>query len=66
MRRGTLLVILWLAIGAAAAGQRGYFSESQNFSCTEGATIAITLVTGPLNYIGLDPKLLCKLPSPSG
>jgi hypothetical protein len=65
MRRGTLLVVLWLAIGAAAAGQRGYY-DSQSFSCTEGATIAITLVTGPLNYIGLDPKLLCKLPSPTG
>lgn len=65
MRRGTLLVILWLGIGAAAAGQRGYFS-TQNVTCTTGATIAITLVTGPLNYVGLDPKLLCKMPSPAG
>jgi hypothetical protein len=66
MRRGTLLVILWLAIGAAAAGQRGYFGSNNNFSCSQGATIAITLVTGPLNYLGLDPKLMCKLPSPTG
>ena len=65
LRRGTLLVILWLAIGAAAAGQRGYFSSS-SIGCTEGATIAITLVAGPLNYIGLDPKLICKMPSPTG
>jgi hypothetical protein len=31
MRKGTLLVILWLAIGAAASGQRGYFNTS-NFA----------------------------------
>jgi hypothetical protein len=65
LRRGTFLAILWLAIGSAAAGQRGYFSSS-NFGCTQGATIAITLVAGPLNYLGLDPKLICKMPSPTG
>jgi hypothetical protein len=65
MRRGTLVVLLWLAIGSAAAGQRGYF-DAKDYNCTQDATIAITLVAGPLNYIGLDPKLICKMPSPSG
>jgi hypothetical protein len=64
MRRGTLLVILWLAIGAAASGQRGYFDESQ-FGCTQGATIAATMAAGPLNYIGVNPKIACELPTPS-
>ncbi|MBV9446525.1 MAG: hypothetical protein JO345_11615 [Streptosporangiaceae bacterium] len=65
MRRGTLLVLLWLAIGAAAAGQRGYFSSSANLGCSQGATIGVTLAAGPLNYLGVDAKIACKLPSPS-
>jgi hypothetical protein len=65
MRRGTLLVILWLAIGAAASGQRGYF-DSQSFGCTQGATIGVTMAAGPLNYVGVNPKINCALPKPSG
>jgi hypothetical protein len=65
MRRGTLLVILWLAIGAAASGQRGYFDNS-SFGCTQGATIAVTMAAGPLNYVGVNPKIGCALPKPSG
>jgi len=65
MRRGTLLVLLWLAIGAAAAGQRGYFSNSATVGCSQGATIAVTLAAGPLNYLGVDAKIACKLPTPS-
>lgn len=65
MRRGTLLVVLWLAIGAAAAGQRGYFNSSSSLGCSQGATIAVTLAAGPLNYLGVDAKIACKLPTPS-
>jgi hypothetical protein len=65
MRRGTLLVLVWLAIGAAASGQRGYFSQ-KSFGCTQGATIAVTLAAGPLNYLGFDPKVGCTMPAPSG
>jgi hypothetical protein len=64
MRRGTLLVILWLAVGAGASGQRGYFDES-SFGCTQGATIAVTMAAGPLNYVGVNPKIDCSLPQPS-
>jgi hypothetical protein len=64
MRRGTLLVILWLAIGAAASGQRSYFDGS-SFGCTQGATIAVTMAAGPLNYVGVNPKISCALPKPS-
>jgi hypothetical protein len=64
MRRGTLLVILWLAIGAAASGQRGDF-DSSGFGCSQGATIAVTMAAGPLNYVGVDPTIDCKLPTPS-
>ena len=56
---------MWLIIGAAAAGQRGYFS-SPSLGCSQGATIALTIVAGPLNYVGLDPKVSCTAPKPSG
>jgi hypothetical protein len=65
MRRGTLLVIIWLAIGAAAAGQRGYFNVT-TVGCSQGGTIVVTMAAGPLNYLGVNPKITCKLPSPSG
>lgn len=64
MSKGTLILFLWLIIGAAAAGQRGYFGES-NFGCTQGATVAVTIAAGPLNYIGLNPKISCTTPKPS-
>jgi hypothetical protein len=64
MRKGTLILFLWLIIGAAAAGQRGYFGLS-NFGCTQGATVAVTIAAGPLNYLGLNPQISCTTPKPS-
>ena len=64
MSKGTLILFLWLIIGAAAAGQRGYFGAS-NFGCTQGATVAVTIAAGPLNYIGLNPTIGCTTPKPS-
>ncbi|HMD25950.1 MAG: hypothetical protein WAL72_27230 [Streptosporangiaceae bacterium] len=64
MRRSTLILFLWLIIGAIAAGQRGYYGDS--LTCTDGATIAATIAAGPLNYIGLNPKISCTAPKPSG
>ena len=63
MRIGTLLLFLWLVIGAAA-GQRGYYNGSIG-SCTKVGTIAVTIVTGPLNYLGVNPKIDCSAPEPS-
>lgn len=59
-----LLVVIWLAIGAVAAGQRGYFGSSPQ-NCAGAATIAVTIVAGPLNYLGVNPKITCGLPQPS-
>jgi hypothetical protein len=28
-------------------------------------TIALTIVAGPLNYVGVNPKISCKVPQPS-
>jgi hypothetical protein len=65
MSKGTLILFIWLIIGAAAAGQRGYFS-SPKFGCTQGATIALTVAAGPLNYVGLNPSMSCSTPKPAG
>jgi len=59
-----ILVILWLAIGVTAAAQRGYFA-GQPASCASVGTVALTIVAGPLNYMGLNPKITCDIPRPS-
>jgi len=65
MSKGTVILFIWLIIGAAAAGQRGYFNLN-NINCSQGATMALTIVAGPLNYVGLDPQISCSAPKPSG
>ena len=59
-----VLFVIWLAIGAVAARQRGYFSSAPQ-NCAGAATIGVTALAGPLNYVGLNPKVTCKLPQPS-
>jgi membrane protein YdbS with pleckstrin-like domain len=61
---GGVIIVLWLLIGAIAAGQRGYFSNA-NDNCAKASTTAVTIVAGPLNYIGVNPKVNCKVPQPS-
>ena len=59
MRRiGPLLVVIWLVIGVVVAAQREYFSGSKA-SCAKLGTIAVTIVAGPLNYAGVNPKVKC-------
>jgi hypothetical protein len=64
MRIGLVLLVVWLIIGALAAGQRHYYNGSAD-SCVRAGTIALTVVAGPLNYVGVNPKISCKPPQPS-
>ncbi len=64
MRIATLIVVIWLVIGVFAAVQRGYFSGS-DANCAKISTTAVTIVAGPLNYVGLNPKIRCTTPQPS-
>ena len=41
MHIGSVLLVIWLIIGAIAAGQRGYYSGTIG-SCTKAGTIAVT------------------------
>lgn len=61
---GGVIVVIWLIIGAIAAGQRGYF-KSDDASCAKAGTVVVTIVAGPLNYLGVNPKIKCDLPQPS-
>lgn len=59
------LIILWLIVGALAAGQRHYYTASPT-NCAGAGTIAVTIIAGPLNYVGLNPKIKdCHAPHPS-
>jgi len=65
-----ILVVVWLVIGAVAAAQRGYFGDDREVSCKTVGDTALTVVAGPLNYLGVNPKIDCEelpdeLPQPS-
>ncbi|MBV9922954.1 MAG: hypothetical protein JOY78_19160 [Pseudonocardia sp.] len=64
MRGLSALVVIWLLIGAFAAYQRNYFS-SEAVNCAQVGTVLVTIIAGPLNYVGLNPKLNCAVPQPS-
>jgi hypothetical protein len=59
-----VILVIWLVIGAIAAGQRHYYRSSPN-SCAKAGTIAVTILAGPLNYVGANPKIHCATPQPS-
>ena len=60
-----ILVIVWLVIGLIAAFQRGYFGDDRDVSCKTGGDTVLTIVAGPLNYVGVNPKVNCRVPQPS-
>jgi hypothetical protein len=64
MRIGMVVLIVWLAIGAIAAGQRHYYTESSE-SCAGAGTVTVTVLAGPLNCLGANPKVSCHVPQPS-
>ena len=61
----SIIVVVWLVIGVVAAFQRGYFGSAQDVSCKTGGDTVLTIVAGPLNYVGVNPKIECHTPKPS-
>lgn len=60
-----VIVVIWLIVGAVAAGQRGYYQQSDP-DCGSLGTTLVTILAGPLNYIGLNPEIECPgMPEPS-
>jgi hypothetical protein len=60
-----VVVLVWLLIGVVAAYQRDYFKGGEA-NCATAGTIAVTVLVGPLNYAGVNPKVTnCNVPQPS-
>jgi hypothetical protein len=60
-----VILIIWLVIGAIAAGQRGYYDRS-NDNCNSLGTTLVTIAAGPLNYVGVNAEVECPdAPEPS-
>ena len=57
-----VLCAVWLVTGASAAQQRHYFGNGVA-GCDAGATVAVTIAAGPLNYHGVNPQVSCPEPS---
>jgi hypothetical protein len=64
VRIGSILLVIWLIVGAVAAGQRHEYSRAPA-GCNKVATIAVTILAGPLNYVGVNPKISCETLHPS-
>ena len=60
-----IVIVIWLIIGVIAAAQRGYFGDKKDVSCKSFGDTALTIIAGPLNYVGVNPKIDCKTPQPS-
>jgi hypothetical protein len=65
MRIGAVILVIWLVLGVIAAYERGYFSDSEDAGCAEAGTVIVTTVAGPLNWMGVNPKITCDVPEPS-
>jgi hypothetical protein len=64
MKIGAVVLLVWLVIGTIAGGQRNYYNGSHE-NCAGVGTIAATIAAGPLNYVGVNPKVNCHPPKPS-
>ncbi|MEP6665085.1 MAG: hypothetical protein ABJA81_01440 [Nocardioidaceae bacterium] len=66
MKIAAIIVVVWLVIGVIAAAQRDYFGGGgKNTDCAKTGDTALTIIAGPLNYVGVNPKVKCKVPQPS-
>jgi putative hemolysin len=57
MRLGSVILVIWLVIGIIATAQRGYLND--RVTCASAGTVIVTILAGPLNFVGVNPKLSC-------
>ncbi|GAA2895391.1 hypothetical protein Acy02nite_39360 [Actinoplanes cyaneus] len=65
MRAGAVIIVIWLLLGLVAAFERGYFKDTGDASCAKAGTVIVTTIAGPLNWLGVNPKIKCEVPPPS-
>ena len=57
-----------IALGHIGIGNRGnglHMMASRLKDTHKVETVAVTIVAGPLNYVGVNPKVTCAVPQPS-
>jgi hypothetical protein len=54
-----IMVIVWFILGASVAHDRGYFDSNASRSCSFVGSGLLTVVAGPINYLGVHPKAVC-------
>jgi hypothetical protein len=54
-----ILVIVWFVLGVSVANDRGYFDSNADRTCTFVGSGLLTVVAGPINYLGVHPKAAC-------
>jgi len=54
-----ILVIIWFILGTSAANDRGYFDSGAERDCDFIGSALLTVVAGPLNFVGLHPRAYC-------
>ena len=54
-----ILVIVWFVLGVSVANDRGFFDTNADRACTFVGSGLLTVVAGPINYLGVHPKAAC-------
>jgi hypothetical protein len=54
-----ILVIIWFILGASAANDRGFFDTGAKRDCTFVGSGLLTIIAGPLYYVGVEPDAAC-------
>jgi hypothetical protein len=54
-----IVVIIWFVLGASVANDRGYFDTSKPRNCSFVGSAMLTVVAGPINYLGFHPRAVC-------
>ena len=54
-----MMVIVWFVFGVSAAHERGFFDNDAARSCSFVGSAGLTVVAGPLSYVGVHPHAYC-------
>jgi hypothetical protein len=54
-----ILVIIWFILGSSVANDRGYFEGGHPRDCTFIGSALLTVIAGPINYLGVKPRAAC-------
>ncbi len=54
-----IMVIIWFIFGASAANDRGFFNANTTRTCSFVGSAALTVVAGPLSFVGVHPQAYC-------